>query len=51
MPGASVNGKEFTNFRITVLEVFKGGTLELNMGLLSDKNWGITDPPPSMLNE
>ena len=37
---ATLNGKQWNQFRFPVSEFFKGGKLELELGTAPDKNWG-----------
>jgi len=43
---AMLNGKELNNFWFTHEDFAKGGTLEIWLGKLPNKNWGIANIPP-----
>lgn len=47
---ATLNGKELNNFWFPSSELLKGGSLELIMGPNPNKNWGVTERPPSVSN-
>ena len=44
---ARLNGEELNRCWFTHEELMEGGTLELEMGLKPNKEWGISEAPPS----
>lgn len=41
---ATLNGRELKDFKFPASELLKGGKLELTMGALPNKSWGVVKP-------